>query len=335
MNGIDILVLHYLNGKNESYELNQSFWTFSYSANVAKIVKKLISNNYIALDFDLEKSLKSCKVPELKEILKSNGLPVSGRKDELIDRIIESADRNTYQNVLKKVWLLSPEGEKLVNDTDFIMYAHRHLSSHVNINDVYNEYLLNKSVPQKDILIKSVNKTIKFNGKTSSYPVMISYALWDLSKVCRYYKDDYGQFDYLVKACVSSFNARGESYHLEYMLSEFEYFYNEFKISPVFTDDLKMVLANNDEYSSNLATLIDSIVKSTKGVHYFSSNEILQIITSSLEMDDEALMSVYEKAYIRKGGKIKPTKNTPLKEIAYQQQKETGLISKIFNIFRN
>lgn len=214
------------------------------------------------------------------------------------------------------------------------MYAHKHLSGYIDINDSYNEYLLNKSSSQKDILIKSVNKTIKFNGKTSSYPVMISYALWELSKVCRYYKDDYGQFTFLVKACVSSFNIRRESYQIEFMFSEFEYFYNEFNVPSVFIDDLKMVLANNNEYLTNLPNLVESIVKNFKGVHYFTSKEILQIITSSLEMNDEVLMSVYGKVYVRKGGKIQPKKNTALKEIANQQQSETNVISKFFNIFK-
>lgn len=335
MNGIDILVLHYLNGKDETYELNQSFWTFSYSANIEKIVKKLINKNYINLDFDLEKSLSSCKVPELKEILKSNDLPVSGKKIDLIERIIESADKQKYQHLLKKVWVPSSEGKKIIHDTDFIMYAHRHLTQYVNINDVYNSYLSNTSESNKDILIASVNKTLKFNGKTSTYPVGISYALWDLSKVCRFYKDEYGQFNYLVKACVSSFVSRTEPELMDYMFSEFSYFYNEFKIPSVFIDDLKMVLSSNNEYSASLEQIVIATANQSKGVNYFSAAEILKIIYASLQMDDESIMSIYEKSYKRRGGKIRSTINPTLKEIATKEQKGTNLLSKIIKIFKN
>lgn len=335
MNGIDILVLHYLNGKNEDYELNQSFWTFSYSANVEKIVKKLIKNGYIDLGFDLEKSLRSCKVPELKEILKSNSLPVSGKKDDLIKRIIDSADPNSFQHLLKRIWTPSAEGEKIINDTDFIMYAHRHLSFDININDVYNEYLANKSDSQKGVLIKAVNRTIRFNSKTESYPPNISFVLWELSKVCRYYKDDFGQYEYLVKACVSCFIPRREREFMDYMFSEYTYFYNEFNIPSNFIDDLKMVLSNNSEYLPLLPKTVDSITSDFKSSQYFSSKEIFEIISASLVMDEETLLSIYEKAYKRKGGKIQPKKQSNLKALATPQKREESFVSKIFNIFKS
>jgi len=42
-----------------------------------------------------EKALRECKLPQLKTLLSDIGLPLSGNKDVLVDRIMQSLDDST------------------------------------------------------------------------------------------------------------------------------------------------------------------------------------------------------------------------------------------------
>lgn len=117
----------------------------------------------------------------------------------------------------------------------------------LNLLFTYDASKGSEKTTMKDVLIDSINKTIHYNVKTGAYKPYIPFSLWKLSKVCRFYKDEYCQFDYLVRACVSCFVPQREPEFIKYILSEFSYFYNKFQIPTVFTNDLKIVLSNNAE----------------------------------------------------------------------------------------
>ena len=58
----------------------------------------------------IEDSLKSLTVPALKEILRSNGQKLSGKKDELIVRIIEKIPAEKYATNLPKIYVATEKG---------------------------------------------------------------------------------------------------------------------------------------------------------------------------------------------------------------------------------
>ena len=343
MNGVDVLVLHYLNGKDENYELNQVFWKERYSANINRIVEKLIRLDYVTLDTDIEKSLSNLKVPDLKEILKENDLKLSGNKKDLINRIISEGNITAYQKYLKKVWVPTKKGKQLITDTGAVFYAHSKLNHYSNVIDVYKLVENNPNLSEKEILIKSVNDLIKFNGRTSSYDINITYPLWELSKVCRDYDDDYGQFNYLVKSCVSSFITDSNEEFFAYLLDNFDYFVSSHKIPEVVINDLKLSISSHEDRLSLLAPLINSYTYELNKIHFFDPYDIQEIILASLKKDDERFLDMYTNVFERAGGKT-PKKTKPLKNVAielHEKQSEENellpinhLINKVTSIFR-
>ncbi|WP_035052875.1 SAP domain-containing protein [Carnobacterium pleistocenium] len=329
MNGVDVLVLHYLNEKDEDYELKQVFWKERYSANTGKIVRKLISEKYIQLDIDLEKSLNSLKVPEIKEILKLNELKLNGNKKELINRIIAESDSDTYQTLLKKVWLPTDKGKKVLSTTESVFYAHKKLAGYLNVIDVYNNIFANKELSSKDILVKSINDVTEFNGKTSSYGVNIGFALWELSKVCRNYGNNYEQFTYLIKSCVANFINYREEYSLEFLLNDFDYFVDQYKIPSAIINDLKLSLSSNENFPEMISSLVDSFVIDIEKIHLFTSKDVYLIILASLQKDDETFFKIYSDVFKRAGGKQK-NRSRDLKQLPLDLQKE-----KSSNVFKN
>lgn len=330
MNAIEILVLHYLNGKDESYELNQSFWKERYSANINKIVNHLVRKGYINLDVDVEKSLNTLKVDELKSILKDNQLPVSGKKKDLINRVIESADIETYLQELNKVWLPTEKGEEIINTTDYLMYAHRNLSQYVTVVDAYE---IKKSKPQlndKDILIHCLENSYNYQRETTRFSRSLVFPLWEASKICRSYEDYYGQYIFLVKSCVSNFSSQ-EQYSMEYLLQDFDYFMDTYKIPEVMTKDLKIVLSTNSEYNDELLTNVENAISSLELQTIFTDSEIKNSIQYSMNLDEESLISLYKKVFIRSGGNKSSSRKSP------QKSKNTifGTLTAIYNKFKN
>lgn len=330
MNAVEILVLHYLNGKDESYELNQSFWKERYSANINKIVNHLARKDYIKLDVDAEKSLNTLKVDELKSILKNNQLPVSGKKKDLINRVIESADTETYIQKLKKVWLPTEQGKETINTTDYLMYAHRNLSQYVTVVDAYESKKNNPQLNDKEILIHCLENSYNYQRETTRFSRNLVFPLWEASKICRSYEDYYGQYIFLVKSCVSNFSSQ-EQYSMDYLLQDFDYFMDTYKIPEVMTKDLKIVLSTNSEYNDELFTNIDDAINSLEIKSIFTPSEIKDSIQFSMNLDEESLIRLYKKVFTRSGGNKTSSRKSPQKS----KNSIFGTLTSIYNKFKS
>ena len=69
-----------------------SYMNYSWGIeNPLQFHKQLIQEGYL-VEMDLNQKLKALKVVDLRDILRSQNLPVSGKKQELIDRILKHAD---------------------------------------------------------------------------------------------------------------------------------------------------------------------------------------------------------------------------------------------------
>lgn len=71
--------------------------------------------------------LRTLKVTELKDILKQNALPVSGRKEDLIERIERNIDEDKLIAILPsdKVYYLSDEGRKFLEQNEIFIDWHK------------------------------------------------------------------------------------------------------------------------------------------------------------------------------------------------------------------
>ncbi|MGO5052987.1 SAP domain-containing protein [Lachnospiraceae bacterium LCP25S3_G4] len=88
--------------------------------------KKLISEGYFVEATPNEK-LDALKVPELKEILVALSKPVSGKKAELIDRIIENAESDLIEKYCPdRLYVLSAEGQKFLDEHEAYAELHKH-----------------------------------------------------------------------------------------------------------------------------------------------------------------------------------------------------------------
>lgn len=90
------------------------YWEGRYKdllGNLTPIVKTFLSSGLLEISL-LEESLT---INELKEILKKNGLTVSGNKEELAKRVFEKVENKSYQKNLTSFYKLTPAGKKEVD----------------------------------------------------------------------------------------------------------------------------------------------------------------------------------------------------------------------------
>lgn len=121
LNANDLLVMHL----NVNRTVGNETVNFSYfrdnSIDVIKSIKKLIENDVLKIENSLETSLPKLKVPELKEILRNNGLKVGGNKPELINRITDNLKQlDTSSLNLPSIYIPTEKGKELIKQTDYI-----------------------------------------------------------------------------------------------------------------------------------------------------------------------------------------------------------------------
>lgn len=159
---------------------NLSFYpkylTYDYNINdPLKLHSLLISNGYYA-PIDPATTLNSYKVNQLKEILSSNGLPSTGKKAELIDRILQCIPSDVINNLNGNLqyYTLSDIGNSfLAEHYDYILL---HQNSRWNISE--GEYqstknsLKDSSFTFRDVVWKIFNQRIIEHTKQQAF--------WDL-----------------------------------------------------------------------------------------------------------------------------------------------------------
>mgnify|MGYP000900637779 CR=1 FL=1 len=140
------------------------FWWFEYGIrNVGERLKSLEERNYIKIGKAGE-SLKGLTVVSLKEILKRNDLPVSGKKANLIKRVAENiSEEELIKSGVKRKYCLTDLGKDELKENEYVPYMHKNRSQTVetdNYKNDFNVWSINQilDIENKDNWKEIVNK---------------------------------------------------------------------------------------------------------------------------------------------------------------------------------
>lgn len=115
LNSIDLAFLKYINGQSISNFEPAQYWFYEYGFVYKDEIYKLISGGFLKLSkFGL---LEKQTVSNIKEILRSKGLPVTGKKAELINRVeqnFSAAELENYFPIGKGYYKLTPKGKQTI-----------------------------------------------------------------------------------------------------------------------------------------------------------------------------------------------------------------------------
>ena len=103
------------------------FWWSSYGIkDVTSILRSLQQKGFITVG-DIFDAINMEKLPVIKEELKKRDLKVTGKKADLISRLVENADETELARVFtRRPFSLTADGETIVKKYEWIPYIHSH-----------------------------------------------------------------------------------------------------------------------------------------------------------------------------------------------------------------
>lgn len=157
----EILLLEYCSngaypGPKNGYP---GFWWFEYGIrDVGAVLKSLEERNFIRWA-SISNSVMRLTIPNLKEILEKYNLSVSGKKAELVERIISSISEEQLVALnLERKYELTDSGKVELAENQYVPYLHRH--KYMSVWEM-NHYLNNDNPSRlgyRDILWREFNK---------------------------------------------------------------------------------------------------------------------------------------------------------------------------------
>lgn len=110
---IEICFLYYMN--NIASDKNVAMYWYYDGINPNKEIDKLISLGLLVANIDIKRNISKLTIPVLKELLKSKNLSVSGKKQELIERVLGNIDLTLLESKYNtKTYTLTKQGLQLI-----------------------------------------------------------------------------------------------------------------------------------------------------------------------------------------------------------------------------
>ena len=110
--------------KNPKKEISNNVLK-KYGADLDKIKNQAISDEFIELESPLMVA-NSLKLTDIKKVLKEHNLKVSGKKDELIERLSENLSQEELESHFKcEKYLITNKGLEFISNNNYIIYIHK------------------------------------------------------------------------------------------------------------------------------------------------------------------------------------------------------------------
>ena len=146
----EILMLEYAPRFKAKGNTFQNFWYWQYSVTDPQaILDSLFERGFTKMG-DLRSALEKLKLPEVKEELKCINQKVTGKKAELIDRLMEFGDLVALDKKYpERHYVLTPKGEQELKENQYVSYLHR--NRYMSVWEM-NHRIAQTHYPYRDIL---------------------------------------------------------------------------------------------------------------------------------------------------------------------------------------
>lgn len=152
LDAVEVLFLHYVNGKTEEEALQFEFWLNEYNREPQHLLNQLINTGAVYQSYDLSVTLTKFTVPIIKDLLKNSGIKVSGNKKDLIARVKEHQEFIDVTALdINGVYVVDDSLVTLLHDTVFINYISLH--GPISIHEAYAFYIEHPDMNPSDIII--------------------------------------------------------------------------------------------------------------------------------------------------------------------------------------
>lgn len=319
----EILMLEYAPHFMTSNNRFQKFWYWQYSVtDPQSVLDSLLERGFTKVG-DLRSALKKLKLPEIKEELKQLNQKVTGKKSDLIDRLVEFGDLAVLnQKYSERYYALTSKGEQELRENQYVSYLHK--NRYMTIWEM-NQRIAQTRYPYRDILWGYFNEqsTIHFqnfdfglyrNTRLNMYQFLMEE---DKPKTAFHMLCEVLSFDLsgLSNGDKSFFEWEKSNPKLYLMVCEsrLEHFfpYKETTlIIPPFVSawfaEMQITLGLDDrEYRE---ALLKELQKVCPPRRIFTDEECADIVIADIHNDTDALTTIYKEAEKREKARLKEIK---------------------------
>ncbi|WP_416176933.1 SAP domain-containing protein [Dialister sp.] len=309
----EILMLSYAHtySNRTKHDEFQHFWYYEYSVSKPEdVLSSLLERGFLAFG-DLRSSIEHTTVVDIKNILRQKKLKVSGRKAELMSRLMENVPSAELEDLFPvRYYKVTDKGQKELNDNPYVDYIHTHGRWGITV------WEMNKRLHDDGADGRNFKSTLwKFFKKQSiRYYKQKDFGLYRCVRfnMCNYLcEEDQWQngFPYLCETILYDLNGLGnnfgdmsEKFRLGLILeNDFPYKENGLLtlvsgIIDALKDYMEMENWSDHELKRNL---LDNFEKFTLYYRIFTNEECADIAVYEVNDDIASLEAMYRKAYDR------------------------------------
>lgn len=284
----EILFLDYIEGCPTKDLSLPKYWKYEYHLKPKKVINKFKRLNYIK-ESDYKFNIANYKVVELKEVLKKYNLKVSGKKSQLVERIIKEIPEEDCKRIFNKSYYqLTEKAHELLKDNQHIIYAHKR-RNYLNIS-IYEVDSMKKKMPDKnmyEIFLIILNNQLKGYSKNKD---------WGLYRCILYNKSliyhDMGEYEkelkLLCEVCYRDLSGLGNSGIIDSLEIS--------TLAPAVVDNLIEAKENLNLSDNQLKNFyFDSISSINLPFHYFTNELTWEILYGEIYEDEKTLEELYKK----------------------------------------
>ena len=297
----EVLALDYAHSYYTEGNHYQGFWWYRYGvSNVDALLRSLLDRGFLQVG-DLQSAIENENITALKEELKRHGLKVSGKKAELVQRLLDGVSHNELNaRFAKRTYQLTEPGKQVLEEEAYVPYIHRHQLEDLDIWSLNRIVHTPPHMPFRDKIWGYLNQ----RGMEH-----INAGNFGLYRNCRYnmavflqeekrYKDALGMLSEVVFYDLSGLSNNYDPKYLDiYAGSFFPYKESSATTAPGIINDIlqcqKTLGISEDELRTQLFT---HMKKFSAPLHLFTPEECVDIVFMEIREDSEALTKIYAKA---------------------------------------
>lgn len=320
----ELIMLEYAPSFKTSNNQFQQFWYYRYSVTEPQIVlNSLYERGFIDVG-DLKCTLEKLKVPEIKEELRNINQKLTGKKSEIIDRLMENGDLDYLnEKYYDRYYVLTKKGNQELEDNPYISYLHR--KQYMTIWEM-NQRIANTHYPYRDILWGYFNEQadVHFQNFDFGFYRNTRLNMYEFLMEENKYKMAFKMLCHVLAFDLSGLG-NGEDYKFELERTDPRFYWHLDKISvenhfPYESSTLKFTTTITGWYAEMQKKLEmddkcyrEALLQELNEIHpprrIFSNEECADIVIASINNDIETLTTIFKEAEKREKARLQEIKS--------------------------
>lgn len=294
----EVLVLSYADKYNTSGNEFQGFWWYRYGIkDVQAVLSKLESDGFITVG-TVADALANKKLPELKRVLQAYGLKVSGKKVDIVQRIIENVPAEEIDaSFLVKPYKRTDSGEALLKKFEWIPYIHSHSIDGLDIWSLTEKVQTPPYMKYRDKIWRHFNKLGMEYAKNAQFGLYRNIR-FQMSEFLVEEHKERGAFSLRCEVLTYDLSGLSNGFNPQNISMNYQFFYPYEKsivtIVPGITDRIKK-MSDSFGWSEKelMTTLLQEISDIKLPFTIFTPEEKVQIVLAEMNEDTEKLDLIY------------------------------------------